>query len=406
MLSARAERGRALAAAGKVEALGKVWLVRSQSSSERYVVNLGEGTCTCPDHEERGIKCKHVFAAEFTVKQETFTFASDGETVQATRTETKVRVAYRQPDWPAYHRAQCAEKATVQSLLRSLCSGIVTPSHPGRGPKPIPLSDAVYAMTMKVYCGMSARRATGEIEACTEAGHMTRAPHYNSTINYFEKAELAPLLTTLVEESAAPLASIEEAFAPDSTGFSTSVYRRWYDAKYGREMKEATWVKAHAMVGCKTNVVTAIVVTDKDGADSPQLPALVGATQRRFSMRDIVADKAYLSHDNLALIEKAGAKPFIPFKTNSRDGGSAAWLRMRGLFLYKADEFFAHYHQRSNVESTFSAIKRLFGGAIRSKRFAAQRNEVLCKALAYNLTVLVHAIHELGIEPFQARRMA
>jgi transposase len=210
---------------------------------------------------------------------------------------------------------------------------------------------------------------------------------------------MAPLLTALVEDSATPLASIEKGFAPDSTGFSTSVYRRWYDAKYGREMKESTWVKAHAMVGTKTNVVTAIVVTDGSGADSPQLPALVGATKRRFNMREVYGDKAYLSHDNLALIEEAGAVPYIPFKSNSQGEGSEAWRRMWGLFMYKQAEFLAHYHQRSNVESTFSAMKRLLGGAVRSKRFVAQRNEVLCKALAYNLTVLVHAMHELGVEP-------
>jgi hypothetical protein len=41
-------------------------------------------------------------------------------------------------------------------------------------------------------------------------------------------------LTRLIEQSAAPLASLESAFAVDNTGFSTSVYRRWYDANYGR----------------------------------------------------------------------------------------------------------------------------------------------------------------------------
>jgi len=51
------------------------------------------------------------------------------------------------------------------------------------------------------------------------------------------------------------------------------------------------------------------------------------------------------------------------------------------------------------VESTFSAIKRKFGGAVRSKRFTAQVNEVLCKVLLHNLACIVHAMHELGIQP-------
>ena len=44
-------------------------------------------------------------------------------------------------------------------------------------------------------------------------------------------------------------------------------------------------------------------------------------------------------------------------------------------------------------------MKRKFGGSVRSKKFTAQVNEVLCKVLAYNLACIVHAMHELGIEP-------
>ncbi len=61
--------------------------------------------------------------------------------------------------------------------------------------------------------------------------------------------------------------------------------------------------------------------------------------------------------------------------------------------------FLSHYHRRSNVESTFSAIKRKFGAGVRSKLPAAQFNEVLLKCLCFNLSMLVHSIHELGIEP-------
>jgi hypothetical protein len=102
----------------------------------------------------------------------------------------------------------------------------------------------------------------------------------------------------MIEDSAAPLADIEQQFAVDSTGFSTSVYHRWYDAKYGYKMKEHKWVKEHAMVGCLTNVVTA-VVTDGTANDSPELPALVKATDRHFTLAEVSADKAYLAHDNL-----------------------------------------------------------------------------------------------------------
>lgn len=59
----------------------------------------------------------------------------------------------------------------------------------------------------------------------------------------------------------------------------------------------------------------------------------------------------------------------------------------------------ANYHKRSNVESTFSMLKRKFGAYVRSKKPVAQTNEILCKVLYHNLSVLVHSIYELGLEP-------
>ena len=59
----------------------------------------------------------------------------------------------------------------------------------------------------------------------------------------------------------------------------------------------------------------------------------------------------------------------------------------------------AHYHKRSNVESTFSMMKRKFGDSLRSKTDFAMVNEALCKILCHNLVVLIHEMYELGVEP-------
>ncbi len=264
---ARQEKGRTLARDRRIKKVeGALWFVPSQTKNEGgYLVNVLAASCSCPDHEERRCKCKHQWAVE---SVQTVEVAADGS---ATVTESvKVtRKTYAQ-DWPAYNAAQCKEKALVQSLLRALCDGIVSPPRAGRGRPSTPLADAVYGMTMKVYTIVSGRRATTDLEACADAGHMAKAPGYNTVFDYFGKPEL----TALVEDSAAPLACAESKFAVDSTGFSMCTFRRWYDAKYGREMKQAGWIKAHATVGVTTNVITAIRVTDCDANDSPELPAL------------------------------------------------------------------------------------------------------------------------------------
>jgi hypothetical protein len=68
-------------------------------------------------------------------------------------------------------------------------------------------------------------------------------------------------------------------------------------------------------------------------------------------------------------------------------------------FMFRGDEFLQHYHKRSNVESTFSMMKRKFGDSLRSKTDVAMVNETLCKILCHNLVVLIHEMYELGIAP-------
>ena len=72
---------------------------------------------------------------------------------------------------------------------------------------------------------------------------------------------------------------------------------------------------------------------------------------------------------------------------------------MHAMFTLKREEYLKHYHKRSNVESTFSALKRKFGDSLRNKTDIVCKYEVLAKVLAYNIVVVIHEMHELGIEP-------
>jgi transposase len=146
-------------------------------------------------------------------------------------------------------------------------------------------------------------------------------------------------------------------------------------------------------------VVTAVEVSESYISDTSELPELLSRTAANFDVQEVSADKAYLSNVNLTVIEMFGAKPFVPFKVDSKGSGMPAWERMWHQFWFMRDKFMTHYHRRSNVESTFSALKRKLGGSVRSKDVIAQYNEVLCKILAYNITVVIHEMYELGIDP-------
>ena len=230
-------------------------------------------------------------------------------------------------------------------------------------------------------------------------GFVTKAPHYNSLFNYLENSELTPILKTLITESSLPLQSVESDFAADSSGFMTSRFTRWYDHKYGVEREQHDWVKCHLMVGTKTNIVTAVEIQGRNTNDSIMLPALASTTAHNFTMKEVSADKGYASKSNVEAIAALGAMPYISFASHHRGNGGGTWEKMYHYFQFRRDEFLQQYHKRSNVESTFSMMKRKFGDSVRSKTDTAMVNEVLCKILCHNLVVLIHEVYELGIDP-------
>ena len=128
----------------------------------------------------------------------------------------------------------------------------------------------------------------------------------------------------------------------------------------------------------------------------------VGVEDTHFPVKEVSADKAYLSHKNLAAVEAVGATPFVSFKSNTVEpeaGDSTAWAQMYHYFMGNQEKFLEHYHQRPNVETAYSMMKGKFGDSLRSKSDVGQINEALCKVLCHNICVLVQATYELGIGP-------
>ncbi len=392
------------------------WLVPSQTvQGAGYTVSTvktditvrevaPEMACTCPDFTLRGLPCKHVMAVEYTIRREVTT--EDGTVTE------EVKVTYTQ-DWAAYNRAQCEEKDRLLPMLADLCSTIPQPEQ-GRGRPRLPMSDMAFAAVSKVYGGMSARRSDSDVRDQAAKGLTTQDPHFNSVLRYLRDPEMTPVLKELVSLSALPLKGVETDFAADSTGFSTCRFVRWFDHKWGSEAaatpaKKREWIKLHAMTGVRTNIVTSVEVTGWRSNDTKYFRPLLAATAENFAIGDVSADKAYSGKANLAAVEAAGGLPLIPFRGDIpavHDGGAtppppataSTWTRMYHMFAYQRDTFLSRYHQRSNVETTFSMIKAKFGDSLKSKSDTGQVNEVLCKVICHNLCVLISCIHEIGLE--------
>jgi transposase len=372
------------------------WMVPSQTRTVRYFVMLRHDhmTCTCPDFEMRHEKCKHIWAVEITLSKQ----IKDGKT---TITKT-VKMTYSQ-DWVNYDKAKTQEKGMFLKLLHDLCADIPNPIYIFGRPK-LPLSDMVFSSALKVYSTFSLRRFMTDMQTAKDKGLIDKVPHYSTVALYMENEDLTPLLMNLIVKSSLPLKAVETNFAIDSSGFSTSRFDRWFSTKYGRYRDYKAWIKTHLVCGVKTNIITSVKITDSHNADSPQFQELVSKTAENFELKEISADKAYSSKDNLKFIDELGADAYIPFKSNTvaKARQPKFWKKLYHFFMFQREEFMEHYHQRSNAETVFHMIKSKFGDSVRSKTQTAQINEVLLKVLCHNICVVIQEIHELGIEPIFA----
>jgi transposase len=390
-------KGLEIAARSRIEYKDGVWHVPSQSGQGKYRVLLNPDAdgCTCEDFSLTGKPCKHIHAARFARERD-----HGGMSPKVDTDAVPKRPTYPQ-NWPVYNLAQSVEKHRFQVLLADLCRGFPEPERVGKsGPKPHLLRDAVFASVYKVYEGFSSRRFATDLREAHANGYLTR-PIPGMKVNAFLTSEaLKPILTDLIAKSALPLRVVETAFAPDSSGFSTCKFVRWYDEKYGVTRSGHDWVKVHLICGVKTHIVTAVEIHGRDAGDSPQFVPLVKATaEAGFTVEQVPADKGYLSQENLEYVAGLGGTAYIPFKSNSTGGVGGLFEKMFHFYQFNREAFLAEYHKRSNVESAFSMMKRKFGDSVRSRNPTAMVNEALCKVLCHNLCCLIMSQHELGIEP-------
>jgi transposase len=388
-------KGMEIAARHKVVFAAGAWLVPSLGSkSKMYRVTLGEHLgCDCDDFQLRRQACKHIIAAQFVCARD-----HGGQSPPIVADAVPVRPSYKQ-NWPLYNQAQQTEKYRFRVLLFELCRGLVDPPQPGAGRRRTAMADMVFACALKVFTTLSSRRFACDLADAHQRGYLSNLMNSVSICSYLENDLLTPVLKELIVTSSLPLRAIETDFAPDSSGFSTSRFVRWFDEKLGLDRSKHDWVKAHIMTGVKTNVVTAVEIHDRYAADSPQVLPLLQTTARNFTIKEVSGDKAYSRRENVEAVCALDAFPAIAFKSNATGGVGGAFERLFYYYSCHREEFLKSYHKRSNVESTFSMVKAKFGDAVRSKTETAMKNEVLCKLLCHNICCVIGSQIELGIEP-------
>lgn len=255
--------------------------VRSQSRpGHAYLVAYaGVWACSCDFNQSTGRSCCHIEASRL--------FRRTGDPDQGVEPMT-----YRQA-WSAYNAAQTAEVRLFDSLLADLVDSLPAEDGPRkRGNQPLPLREKVFVAVQKVYSQLSTRRAASLFGFAAERGHLDHAPHFNAPTKFLNDPATTPILRALVQQSALPLAGIEQDFAVDSTSFCTNVRGDYREERYGGTA-ERKWLKAHLCVGVNTHIVTDAIVTPSEGegtGDTSSFAPLVRSLAGRFQVDEVSAD--------------------------------------------------------------------------------------------------------------------
>ncbi len=374
--------------------------VHSQSRDSYYTISRKQGHwwCTCDGFDAARGRCKHIWAVEI--------WREPAKHYVQNSSESSSHKSYGQ-DWPAYDAGQQDEHRLFDRLLWGLLEDVVEPVRPvgKRGRPPIPLRVQLLHSIRKVHLNKAAREVKGLLDTIYAGGLgiVEGIPNYATPSRLFNQPFVSEILVGLIERSSLPLKDIEETrtVAIDSSGFCLTCMSAYCTEKHDPTRKHK-WIKAHVIIGVKTHIILDVRITDEHGADCPQLiPMLEDLVRRGFRPRKVLGDKAYLSRENYRVARTIGADAYFPFKPNSvgTSKGSCEWARKYHQFQLKREEFDHEYRQRSNVEAVFSAIKRKLGEPLFSKNVLSQFNELLAKLLAYNIGIVIHEMHEHGIDP-------
>ena len=311
--------------------------------------------------------------------------------------EEKPKKKYTQ-DWKAYDLAQTHEFKIFQDILVELIdSTLQVRKKLYKAGRPfLDLKDMIYCCVMKTYMNKSSRRNIGYLQLAKGLNYIQKIPHFSTVLNYYKHQELTPLLKHLIEQSAIPLRDVELDYAIDSSGFSTCIFSRWFNARRGDYSQRRMFRKAHVVSGTKTNIITTVNITEGYCHDSPQFESLIRTTAKNMNVREVSADAAYLSRNSFNVVHEVGAIPYIMFRKNSsrKALGSLIYKRMFNIFQDNRSFFLEHYHKRSNAESVFHMLKRKFGLYLYCKTEIAQTNELLCKCISHNICVLIQELFE------------
>lgn len=162
--------------------------------------------------------------------------------------------------------------------------------------------------------------------------------------------------------------------AIDSTGFSKTNPSFHYVKRINTIKPVKSFAKFSTLFDIRKKKFCGIVVGEKRRHDIMDFKPLM-----KIKIKKLYGDSAYDAEWLHEYCFDYGIQTIIKPKKNIRRG----FYRRKQMKHYSDEE----YHQRSLIESGFSALKRKYGGNVSAKLVRNVKAELYCKAIAYNISL-------------------
>lgn len=299
---------------------------------------------------------------------------------------------------------------------------VIAPDPPPnpRGGEPFkPLFPQFYQAILRAgYLRKSLRCARGDM-----ANHREHNPYGPVGIatqsRFLAKPETESALENFLLLTLWPVRPYETLIHPDGTGLTEQHFSAYFDERYHKDrqrrdaQREAKkrkddegprthkWTFTEILWTYQYTMIAAIHTSQKQFGEAPWLIPLLQKAMGMLDVKELGGDKAYDANYIYRFAKEHGIEAQVKFRDTGFPSRSSHRKKYRKAHILAArldKGFAAKANRRSNAETGNHAFKAILGDQVYSKNPQAQRCEILCMCIAYNLTRLVLLEVERGAE--------
>ncbi len=173
----------------------------------------------------------------------------------------------------------------------------------------------------------------------------------------------------------------------DSIGFQMGRTTEYVEYKH-KLRRRKKWIKMHIITDGEK--IVEIEITTSNVGDSPVFRKMFERIRKMLGEDvkiTITEDTAYNSRENFNIVDRCGHKPLFKVRGNSSSLSRSSPARRKAVIEQRNENWSKEsgYTKRWRVESVFSAMKRMFGEKLSSRKMEYAIRELLIIASLFNI---------------------